>query len=221
MTPPLPTPALLDAAAAGDLDARQRVFRDWAPVVLRWCKGLGGPKVDPEDAAHDVLVTALTRLPTLREVARFDAWMFGITRRVLTAHRRTAWIRGWIPGLSVDVPDGAEGPNRRIERDQTGAQVHAILERLPADHREILVLCDLEERSDEAAAALLGVPVGTAKSRLRRARERFQILAEREGLPTDAPGADRADSSPRTPASDESPGAQRPPHTPVLLGGGR
>jgi RNA polymerase sigma-70 factor (ECF subfamily) len=190
VTPPLPSPALLDAAGSGDADARQQLFRDWAPVVLRWCKSLGGPKVDAEDAAHDVLVTALTRLPTLREAARFDAWMFGITRRVLTGHRRTAWVRGWIPGFTPDVPDSAEGPNARIERNQTGARVQAILERLPEDHREILVLCDLEERSDEAAAALLGVAVGTAKSRLRRARERFQILAERSGLAADnAPAA--------------------------------
>ena len=57
-----------------------------------------------------------------------------------------------------------------------------VLEKLPANQREALVLCVVEERSASEVAELLGVPTGTVKSRLRLARERFRTLAEKRGL---------------------------------------
>jgi RNA polymerase sigma-70 factor (ECF subfamily) len=60
--------------------------------------------------------------------------------------------------------------------------VREALARLPEAQREVLVLCEMEGRTDEEAAALLGIPSGTAKSRLRLARARFQVVAQRMGL---------------------------------------
>jgi RNA polymerase sigma-70 factor (ECF subfamily) len=56
--------------------------------------------------------------------------------------------------------------------------VWAALDELPLHHREVLVLCDLEERADSEVSEMLGVPKGTVKSRLRRAR-----LALRQQVP--------------------------------------
>ena len=53
---------------------------------------------------------------------------------------------------------------------------------MPALHREVLVLCDLEGRSAAEAAELLSVPVGTVKSRLRLGRQRFRKLAASSNL---------------------------------------
>lgn len=179
---PCPSPELLERVCEGDREARRTLFETWAPVVMRWCAHLGGPHVDPEDAAHDVLVTAMTRIHSVQHPDRFDAWMFGITRRVLTAHRRRGWLRRWIPGMMGDVEDLREGPSAAYERTERSAKVRAVLDELPADLREVLVLCDIEERPDEHVAALLGIPTGTAKSRLRRARERFEVHARRHDL---------------------------------------
>ncbi len=57
-----------------------------------------------------------------------------------------------------------------------------MLDDLSDAHREVLLLCEIEERSDVEVADLLGVPIGTVKSRLRRARERFEDRARRAGL---------------------------------------
>lgn len=180
--PSRPPPELLDRVLDGDRAARRALFEAWAPVVLRWCACLAGPSVDPEDAAHDVLVTAMTRLPSLTRPDRFDSWMYGITRRVLARHRRAGWVRRWLPGLMGDVPDLREGPGALCERTELAGRVRRVLGELPDDLREVLVLCDVEERPDEAVARLLDVPTGTVKSRLRRARARFEQLARRHAL---------------------------------------
>ena len=163
-------------------DAREAIFREWLPVVLRWCGRLGGPHVDPEDAAHDVLITVLTRMHTLRDPAAFPSWVYGITRRTLAWHRRKAWVKRWVPGLDPDVPSSEEAPEGLVASRELRQRVQALLEQLPAELREVLVLCDLEERPDEAVAALLGLPTGTVKSRLRRARQRFALIATEGGL---------------------------------------
>lgn len=147
------------------------------PDVLAWCRRLGGPKVDAEDAAQDVLLTAFTRLDSLRDPAAFHAWLYGITRRVLAAHRRRAWVRRWVPGLPIEAVDRGPDPCASAELSELSCEVQTLLERLPAAQREVLVLRDVEGRSDSEVAELLGVPIGTVKSRSRLARQRFRRFA--------------------------------------------
>ena len=160
--------------APGALD---RLCDVWLPVVLGWTTRLGGPRIDPEDAAHDVFLVVFRRIGDVERVEAFKSWLFGITRRVIAAHRRRAWLCRWLPGAVPEVASGAADPGRRAEQTQTADQVWSALLALPDHHREVLVLCDLEERADSEVAELLQVPKGTVKSRLRRAR-----LALREGM---------------------------------------
>ncbi len=60
---------------------------------------------------------------------------------------------------------------------------------MPRHHREVLVLCELEERSAADVGLLLGVPTGTVKSRLRLAKEAFRAVAVRRGVQDLAVGA--------------------------------
>lgn len=154
----------------------------WVPVVLRWCQHLGGPGVDPEDAAHDVLIVAIRRMDKLFDQEHMAAWLFGITRRVLAQHRRRAWVRRWVPGLTIDPVDPGRGPAALVSVSETAGQVQEILDELPEAERQVLVLCVVEERSDREVAEMLDLPHGTVKSRMRRARARFLELAARRGL---------------------------------------
>jgi RNA polymerase sigma-70 factor (ECF subfamily) len=177
---------LVSAAASGAPEAREKLVDLWLPLVLGWCARLGGPRVDPEDAAHDTLVIMLDRLPSLREPRCFPAWIFGITRRVLARHRRQAWVRRWVPGLVPEAADPEATPYVFARLSETSRRVQEALEQVPADQREVLVLCDLEERTDLEVAELLGVPLGTVKSRLRLARARLRRIAEQTSLAADA-----------------------------------
>ena len=97
-------------------------------------------------------------------------------------------MKRWVPGAPVESIDPGPGPSRWSELSETSRQVQAALDHLPEKQREVLVLCDLEERTAFEVAELLAIPPGTVKSRLRLGRERFRRAARTLGLgPTAVP----------------------------------
>ena len=175
-------PELIQAFLNGDRSARDRVLGAWAPTVLTWCMRLGGPRVDAHDAAQDVMLIVLTKGHTCRDAERFPAWVWGVTRKVLGRHRTKAWVRYWVGGVFPDSADPGAGPRVHAQISQTGRRVQQVLEELTREHCEVLILHDLEGRSATEVGRLLGVPPGTVKSRVRRARASFKAAAERRDL---------------------------------------
>lgn len=177
MTEASPSSELLQAVVAGNESARRALIQAWGPTVLAWCARLGGPGIDAEDAAQEVVLHLLDALPALSDARAFPAWLFRITRTVLARERRQAWVRRRRPGAPPDI-SSLDDPYR----DALAADVRAALEAMPQTLREVLVLCEVEARTDKEAAALLGIPPGTLKSRLRRARQAFEREVRRRGL---------------------------------------
>jgi RNA polymerase sigma-70 factor (ECF subfamily) len=151
------------------------------PVVAGWCARLAAPGVDADAAAHDTLLVVLRRRADLRPDAPILPWAWGITRRVLRGHARAAWLRRWIAGPPPEVPTASD-PHQDYALVERARLVRGVLAALGAAQREVLVLCDVEERSRAEVAVLLGVPEGTVKSRLRLAREAFRAEARRRGV---------------------------------------
>ena len=144
---------LVRLAQQGDERAWRQLVQRWLPVVHGWCARLGGSRVDPNDAAQDVLELVWLRLASLEDPAAFPRWVWTITRRVLYRHRRRAWLRRWLPGPLPSRGDPRAGPELRVARSQVARQVQALLERLPTAQSEVLVLCDVEGRSSREALA--------------------------------------------------------------------
>ena len=174
-----------ETVRTGDPEALDALFTTWAPVVLQWCRRLGGPRVDADQAAQEVLLVLFRRVHTVVARQALPAWLMSVTRRVLAQHRRAAWGRRWVPGWSGEERSSGIGPQEEVEAAELARSVWEILDVLPHMIREVLVLCELEGRSSVEVAGLLDIPVGTVKSRLRRARARFRSLAEEDGLGTD------------------------------------
>ncbi len=93
MSLPPVSPQQIQAARQGATPAWNALVRDWGPVVLGWCRYQGAP--DPEDAAHEVFIRLYQRLDRLDEPQRFRAFLYGISKRVISEHRRRAWWRRW------------------------------------------------------------------------------------------------------------------------------
>jgi RNA polymerase sigma-70 factor (ECF subfamily) len=159
---------------------REAIFRRLVPLVTGWCTRLGAGAIDAEAAASDALLVILRRLDDVDAGAPIEAYAWGVTTRVVREHRRRAWWRRWVPGVTVERAGRAadDSPEKR-ERVRL---VHSVLAALDEGHREVIVLMDLEERAASEVAALMGVPEGTVRSRLRLARAAFRIEADRIGL---------------------------------------
>jgi len=158
--------------------SRDALLERWVPQVLRWAIRLGGPGIHPEDVAQDVCIVIIRRLDDLRDLDRLSPWLYGVTRKVVSQHRRKAWRRRWMPGVAADPVSTDSGPSQLAEATELGHAVHGLLAGLSLRHREVLVLCDLEERPAAEVADMLGIPLGTVKSRLRAAPDRFRSAAQ-------------------------------------------
>ena len=163
----------IEAALREEPGALDRLCDRWERIVLSLEMRIGGPRVDAEDITHEVFLIVMRRLGSVRSAEAFPSWLYGVTRRVLAAHRRRAWFRRWLPGAEPEAIADTT-PEGDSEQQQRAQMVWRALDDLSAAHREIVVLCDLEERPDSEVADLLQIPRGTVKSRLRRARKELR-----------------------------------------------
>ena len=173
--------SLIDRARNGDLDAFDIIVRARMEAVYRLTSAILGDEPDARDAAQETFVAAWRQLPRLREPDRFDAWL---QRVAVNAARMTLRARGRrrireIPTSSVAAIADASAPEPSADRD--ARRLDAALGRLPIEQRAILVLHHLEDRPLAELAAILDVPVGTAKSRLFAARRALAALLGRDG----------------------------------------
>jgi RNA polymerase sigma-70 factor (ECF subfamily) len=157
LTPELTRLAL--AAGDGDRVALAAFVRRTQPDVWRLCRHLAGP-AHADDLTQDVYVRALRALPAFRGDASARTWLLTIARRtVADAIRREQRRRRLVPRSPAPFPDHAG----RVA-------LEALLAPLDADRREAFVLTQLLGLSYAEAADVAGVPVGTVRSRVARAR---------------------------------------------------
>jgi RNA polymerase sigma-70 factor (ECF subfamily) len=135
-----------------------------------------------EDAVQEALVRCWRDLPRLRDPDRFDAWLNRILMHTITDEARRRQRAG--PKLTVLRLDPAQA-------DDTGAladrdEITRVFDRLSREHRTIVVLHHYLGLTLDEAATAIGIPIGTAKSRLHYATEalRAAIEADARRLPT-------------------------------------
>lgn len=173
---------LVRRAATGDTIAFERLLAARAERAFRTARAILGNEADARDATQDAFVSAWRELPRLRDPERFDGWL----RRILVNACR-AQLRGRHAGrvISLDATvervDPAPSPTDRVGDIDVLARAFA---RLDADKRSILVLHHLDHHPLASVASTLGIPVGTAKSRLHDARAALEraLVAEGEAL---------------------------------------
>lgn len=145
----------------------------------------------PEDAAdvvQDVFLSAYQALHTFKGDAEFFTWLYRIAFNTAISLKRKKRPSLSLDnhtrktGLDPDDPSEYVKPNAAIERTEDERQLHDAIARLSAEHRDVLVLKDIEGMKYEEIADILGVPIGTIRSRLHRARlELRDLLVASEG----------------------------------------
>ncbi|TDR87221.1 sigma-70 family RNA polymerase sigma factor [Enterovirga rhinocerotis] len=144
------------------------------PALRRYAWALLRDEAGADDLVQDCLERSLSRWHLRRDGGDLRAWLFTILHNLFIdgmRRRRREGLRVDIDEI-VDLAAPAQEPESRlVVRDVLDA-----VESLPADQRAVLLLVCVEDLSYEAAARVLGVPIGTVMSRLSRARERLRRL---------------------------------------------
>ena len=152
-------------------------------AAFNYARWLTKNDADAEDVVQDAYVRALRFFSSLRgEDAR--AWLLTIVRNTWYARfprRAGGAVMTVVEEDADNRSDGSLDPEAQLIQQQTVEHVRRVLETLPTDFREVLVLRELEGLSYKEIAAIVGTPLGTVMSRLARARERLaDVLATGE-----------------------------------------
>lgn len=173
---PTRDPDLVERARRGDLDAFESIVRDRMAAVYRLSLAITGNEADAADATQDAFVAAWKQVRSLKDPARLEAWLGRIAvnsaRMVVRARSRRSVREIAGVDMVVSAPASAHMAPSPAERD--GELVALALDRLDPDQRSILALRHLDGRGIPEIAATLGIPEGTAKSRLFAARKALQ-----------------------------------------------
>jgi RNA polymerase sigma-70 factor (ECF subfamily) len=178
---------LVALAAAGEAGAAEALLRQLRPLVVRYCRGrLGrvpGAEFAADDAAQEVLLAVLSSLPRYRDEGRpFEAFVFGIAAHKVADAQRSA-MRAAVP--VADLPEDRDlslTPEEEAVRVGDAVQLRSLLERLPDNLRELLLLRVAVGLSAEETGRALGMTPGAVRVAQHRALSRLRLFMAEEAV---------------------------------------
>ncbi|QOY86909.1 RNA polymerase sigma factor [Paludibaculum fermentans] len=170
---------LLDSLHTGSEEAMGELYRRHGGLVYRFSLRLVQDESLAEEITQEVFLALLNQAHDFdSERASLSTWLCGIARRQawkqLRAQHRHAAMPSGEELENIESLD--EDPSEILTRREATQAVERGIETLPVELREVIVLCELEEMKYEDAAKVLGIPVGTVRSRLHRAKHRLAAL---------------------------------------------
>lgn len=159
------------------LDDRRSRFEDEAlpylEAVYNFARRLTGRDEPAKDLAQDAFLRAYAKFDSFTAGTNCRAWLFTITYALFVNQYHRSRREPELAAFNEEefVPAAPPGDASTPARATAAADVEAALAQLPAEYRATVLLIDMEKLSYEEAAAALGCPIGTVRSRLFRARK--------------------------------------------------
>src|SRR5512147_1998202 len=171
---------LVAALKAGDDAAFERLVRDYGGRMLAVATRLVGDGAEAKDVVQEAFLSAFRAIGRFEGTARLSTWLHRITvnaalMRLRSRRRRPEEpLEPWLPHFEASghlaSPSEPWQPLDAVEKAELRAEVRKRIDELPEIYRTVLMLRDIEGLENEEVAGLLGVNVGTVKTRLHRAR---------------------------------------------------
>ena len=149
-------------------------------------------EADAWDLAQEVFIKAWQALPRFEAKARFSTWLYRIAHNVVydwTRKRRIESVgelndeifeRERIDAAAVAVPTGGEAPDAVMARGELRVKIEAALAKLSPEHREVVLLKDVQGLAYKEIAEVMECSIGTVMSRLFYARQKLQTMLQHE-----------------------------------------
>lgn len=177
---------LIRRAMDGDADAFEQLVLAHQKQVYNLCLRLSGNPDDACDLSQEAFLRAWRSLRQYQFGAEFSTWLYRLTQNVCIDFLRWQKRQKTVPLQMEDesgeterpLPDPAPGPEEQAQSSELRQTLMAAIQQLPADYRDILVLRAVDDLPYEQIAELLGLKLGTVKSRLARARLQLKKILE-------------------------------------------
>lgn len=188
---PLRELQLVEQFKAGNTAAIAELLASYERRIYAVCYRMLQDHEVARDLAQDAIVKVLEGLETYDGRSKLSTWVIRVTMNCCLSHLRKQRLRRH---ESLDTPMGSEGtprrellpageelsPTDRVQRDQERSALVRALQSLDPAARAMLVLRDLQDLDYQQIGEVMGIPVGTVKSRLFRAREALRTATELE-----------------------------------------
>jgi RNA polymerase sigma-70 factor (ECF subfamily) len=166
----------------------ERLVRPYFDRLYRLAFRLTGQQAEAEDLFQELLVKAYRMLDDLVAIDEPGSWLSRVMynlfideRRRFARQRMHLVEEGFLPGDGIDGMAGDDCPVRDHERLEKLKKLDEALSQLSDEHRIIVLLHDTEGYKLKEIQDLIGIPVGTVKSRLHRARARLREILTADG----------------------------------------
>ncbi|HMA92892.1 MAG TPA: sigma-70 family RNA polymerase sigma factor [Polyangiaceae bacterium] len=171
-------PDLLEKARAGDPQAFQALVRPHLDSIRRFARSFCKSEADADDLAQDALVKAYRSFSSFDGRSSLSTWLYSIARHQFLDHRRGKlflWRRRETELVESD-PTSHPNPEALVHDRERVELLWATLRRIDEKFRTPLVLAEIEGLSYEEIATIEGVPIGTVRSRIARAKDQLRQL---------------------------------------------
>ena len=198
------TPTLKQAAARGDAelvvralkgrdDGFEELVRRYQRPIVSYVYRMTGDYDAALDLTQEVFIKVYNSLARYRPEYKFSTWIYRIAHNAAVDHLRRQPSRP--QGLDATARDGeayerpvasdAPSPEQLSERAELRAEIEDVIRQLPASYRELIVLRHAHDLSYDEIAEVTGLPLGTVKNRIFRAREAMRRPLLERGIGAD------------------------------------
>ena len=174
---------LVAQARDGDMDAFAALVRRYEAPLIHFCARMAGSLEDAQDVAQDSFIRVYRHLDRLRPEAKFSTVLFGIARNLMLNFLRDSARRGRGNTVSLTrdddteqhIVDEGERPDENARLGEIERTIEKALGMISDEHREVIVLREIQGMDYETIGETINCPPGTVKSRIARAREQLRL----------------------------------------------
>jgi len=182
--------AVISRILAGDVNAFEELVLAYEKNVYNLALRMTGNQEDAADMAQEAFIKAFNSLENFRGDSKFSVWLYRIVSNVCLDFLRKRNRRPTVSlsveddggdDVQLDLPDESQSPDVILQQKMTREAVRRGLELLPEEHRQILLLREIQGLSYDEIAQVLGLEAGTVKSRIFRARKKLCAFLLKDG----------------------------------------
>jgi len=171
------------AALAGRQSGFDTLMKRHREAVFRFVRGLTGNESDALDITQECFVAAFLALGRYDRTRPFRAWILRIARNKCHDWARRRTVRRFFSFAvplddASDIADPEENPEEALSSRRGVERIHEAIASLPASLKEPLLLCSLEDMTQDEAAEVLGISRKAVETRIYRARQKLSHLLE-------------------------------------------